>query len=232
MTEQSLGLLAVGSEESSGGVRSPEQIRRGANTGLFCLAVVALLCRQPWFTRVIAKVLHQFTLVRLAGRSATAASMCLWRETGKERDISAHPSGQRIKTCICTGEWKGAQGMCWPLLAKRNKIVVEDQMLGCSKSSMASALDWRSSSSCGAPEGHHKVEKFISLVIKRYPVWLLFQPYHIGCLHLLARADPKSEGPWVRWALVLSGICHWGIRTVSSAMCLASLSVDQCCSKN
>lgn len=114
MTEQSLGLLAVGSEESSGGVRSPEaeQVRSGANTGLFCLAVAALLCRQPCLTQVTAKVLHQFTLAWLAGRSATAASVCLWRETGKERDVSACPSGQRIKTYICTGEWKGAQGMC------------------------------------------------------------------------------------------------------------------------
>lgn len=147
MAEQSLGLLAVGSEESSGGVRSPkaEQIRSGANTGLLWLAV-------------------ETALVQLGqGKVLQHSHPCAW-PAGKERDISAHPNGQRIKTYVCTGEWKGAPGMRCLLLAKRNEIVVEGRMLECSESSMAGALGWKHSSSCGAQEGHHAVPKFISFI--------------------------------------------------------------------
>lgn len=167
MAEQSLALLAVGSEGSPAGVRSPkpEQVRNGANTGLLCLAVGALLCRQPWFTRVKAKVLQQLPSVRVAGGAAAAAASTR-APGGEQRDISAQPSGQSIQTHVCTGEWKGVCGMCSLLPAKRNKIVVGDQTLGCSKSSTAGALDWKRSSSCGAQEGHQEVPKFISLVIR------------------------------------------------------------------
>lgn len=70
MTEQSLGLQAMWSMKTSGVVGSPElqQIRSEVNIGLFCLATVALLWRQPWFAQAIAKMCHQFILVWLADR--------------------------------------------------------------------------------------------------------------------------------------------------------------------
>lgn len=70
MNKQSPGLQAVWSKKSAGGVGYPElqQIRSEVNIGLFCLAIVALLWRQPWFAQAIAKMLHQFVLVWLADR--------------------------------------------------------------------------------------------------------------------------------------------------------------------
>lgn len=109
-------------EESSGGVRSskPEHIRNGANPELLCLALETALL-QPGQRQGAAAI-----PISVGGWQVSSSTfhMCLWREAGKERDISAHPSGHRIKTCICTGEWKGAHGTFCLLLAKRNKIVV------------------------------------------------------------------------------------------------------------
>jgi len=66
---------------------------------------------------------------------------------------------------------------------------------------------------------------------KRYPAWLLFQPYQVGHLHLVATIDLRSEGIYIKYpALALLGVCS--LRGEENKQCLFAVSMDLCCSKN
>lgn len=126
MNKPSPGLQAVWSK-SAGGVGYPElqQIRSEVNIGLFCLAMVALLWRQPWFAHAIAKMLHQFILVWVADRWWTTASTCGCGGGLVRKDAFSHtPMGREVSLLkvkhISTDEWKGAWGICCFILANLN----------------------------------------------------------------------------------------------------------------
>lgn len=181
---------------------------------LFCLAVVAEQWGQPWFPQV--KALQHFPSVQFTAGSATAAPTCPCREAGEERDIFLHtPVGRGLKHISAQVNGRVPVGCAASFLQKEIKLLHKGQMLGGSKCSVASELDWKSSSSCGAREGHQKVQKFISLVLGVMVISALSN----RCICWLEQMS-SLQGLGCRKAPVLS-LCHWG-RDSEHSHCLGT----------